>query len=681
MGETVDTMAIDRGLVSLVIAVSGHRELKKGTEEAIKEKIKAVLKQLADCYKHTPVLVITGMAAGADQLAVSVVKDLQQNGYSRQIKYRPVLAMPEEAFLARDFDEVAKVTFHEQMGDVKGHTILPIDAPHTVNQLQNNEMNARTQQFSRLAELLAKSSQLVIAVWDGKPGGAGGTSEVVNRKLGRFKIEESELPLLHSYHRQRLESSSVGLNPLGLGPVYHIRAQRKDEEEASPEQVASWLYPELIADEDKEDDSAAKTPYVNIYLLLDEYNRDVLNGAKKLQTAASEKYEDMVGKAKVAHLTAGMEWVAGIRSWAAALAEYYSKQNSRFLMAALCFLFMAGIGVHLISPWPAADVVFIALYYIGICGFFVVRRFEEGFIEFFARRLKHNSGNDKTLRQETPADKTQIDASTAKPGRDAAVADSNAPLGDEIQVLAMKLRRKHEDYRALSEALRVQYYWLAAGIQEIVAEAYLDKHIGDMAWVRDATSDTLLYVLNGKDNQHDENLLSRDLTQDWISAQLNFYVSRSKKKESRNDAYRWLRRVFFAFGAVGPVVYLLIERYFYCMPNLDPVLKLTEIFSALMILFAVLISNYTELQGFEEESQQYRQAAAIFKRAKKRLKELTTELDEIETAQTVERERRLAKIDEIRDLLRVVGRVALAEHGDWLAMHRGRDLNDRHGAL
>ena len=36
-----------------------------------------------------------------------------------------------------------------------------------------------------------------------------------------------------------------------------------------------------------------------------------------------------------------------------------------------------------------------------------------------------------------------------------------------------RLRRRHEDYRGLAEALRVQFFWIAAGLRDVAAEQYL----------------------------------------------------------------------------------------------------------------------------------------------------------------------------------------------------------------
>ena len=48
------------------------------------------------------------------------------------------------------------------------------------------------------------------------------------------------------------------------------------------------------------------------------------------------------------------------------------------------------------------------------------------------------------------------------------------------------LQNRHQDYRALSEALRVQRAWRAAGIGESVAEHYLRRQKSELDWIRQA---------------------------------------------------------------------------------------------------------------------------------------------------------------------------------------------------
>ena len=58
--------------------------------------------------------------------------------------------------------------------------------------------------------------------------------------------------------------------------------------------------------------------------------------------------------------------------------------------------------------------------------------------------------------------------------------------------------QKHEDYRALSEAYRVQQYLDYAKIRANVSEYYLQKHKGELEWVIYALRATLLKSTSSK---------------------------------------------------------------------------------------------------------------------------------------------------------------------------------------
>ena len=54
---------------------------------------------------------------------------------------------------------------------------------------------------------------------------------------------------------------------------------------------------------------------------------------------------------------------------------------------------------------------------------------------------------------------------------------------------------KHQDYRALAEGQRVQFFWLLAGLDASAGEHYLHKQRTDLDWTRDAIR--ALHVANG----------------------------------------------------------------------------------------------------------------------------------------------------------------------------------------
>ena len=47
-------------------------------------------------------------------------------------------------------------------------------------------------------------------------------------------------------------------------------------------------------------------------------------------------------------------------------------------------------------------------------------------------------------------------------------------------------QNKHQDYRALAEALRIQFFWQVADLPDAVVDHYLRKQRGALEWIRSA---------------------------------------------------------------------------------------------------------------------------------------------------------------------------------------------------
>jgi hypothetical protein len=59
-----------KGTVALVIAITGHRDLFPADEPQLYEDIRQILLEEMTRYSSTPVLLLSGLAEGADRVAV-----------------------------------------------------------------------------------------------------------------------------------------------------------------------------------------------------------------------------------------------------------------------------------------------------------------------------------------------------------------------------------------------------------------------------------------------------------------------------------------------------------------------------------------------------------------------------------------------------------------------------------
>lgn len=207
------------------------------------------------------------------------------------------------------------------------------------------------------------------------------------------------------------------------------------------------------------------------------------------------------------------------------------------------------------------------------------------------------------------------------------------------------LRKCHEDYRALAEALRVQFFWMAAGLPDMAAEQYLPKQSGEMAWIRDAISECALY----RPAKVEHLPLRFRLAHEWVTGQAKYFsktLRHHKKNKMKFEIFAW------AASAVG------IATPLFAFSKSFEGSHVIAAFAAIALWFAALTWLYIERRGFAQEGRQYARMYKLFHDADRALEYLEKKTDYLGSEQTI----------------RELGREALEENGDWLSMHRERKL-------
>jgi hypothetical protein len=217
-----------------------------------------------------------------------------------------------------------------------------------------------------------------------------------------------------------------------------------------------------------------------------------------------------------------------------------------------------------------------------------------------------------------------------------------------------KRRNRHEDYRALAEALRVQFFWMAAGLRDLAAEQYLRKQAPETVWIRDAMSECGLFqcVAGAPTSPVEDIGLRLGLAMNWVEGQANWFLKTHAKIERRKKI---LTRCAIALAALS-----MMEQIAGFIPAIEgtPAGKWTHTIAAVLALWGALIWTYIERRGLAAEARQYARMYDLFSDAALDLKKCESE----------------GSYAEAEHMLRELGREALAENGDWLAMHRERKL-------
>jgi hypothetical protein len=229
-------------------------------------------------------------------------------------------------------------------------------------------------------------------------------------------------------------------------------------------------------------------------------------------------------------------------------------------------------------------------------------------------------------------------------------------------------RKKHEDYRALAEALRVQFFWLAAGIQELAAEFYLSKQTGEMVWVRDAISEVSLESARSGEHPHMSgvNQISLSLARTWVETQVEYFAKKARRYA--RSAQGCNRAAMGIFSLAVGLQLLLTVWYHIIYKNPASLARSAELrhwgfaASALLLGCAGLLRSFSEVKSYAQLGRQCERMYVLFTTA--------SQLLEVDEKQNTDGARRHA-----RDVIRDLGEAALQENAEWMIMHRERRLN------
>jgi hypothetical protein len=253
---------------------------------------------------------------------------------------------------------------------------------------------------------------------------------------------------------------------------------------------------------------------------------------------------------------------------------------------------------------------------------------------------------------------------------------------------------RFQDYRVISEGLRVQVAWKSAGLSDEVERCYLGRQEGDLQWIRMvlryayfAFEDEVVAVAG----------VSSAGTREWIEDQCRFF-SKAPKKQARSlgNIHRVTRGFFLV--AVATTIVTAAMLYIPALPALlahapasiggvgvrDAVLSwwslvpaqvrwleaidaqnrtlLLRLSTAALTMYAAaafLVSNYCDKRAFKQNIKRYDRMIVVFERAKKRLADMG------QAANSPAGER----------IVRELGEEALIENADWLLNRRERPFS------
>jgi hypothetical protein len=226
--------------------------------------------------------------------------------------------------------------------------------------------------------------------------------------------------------------------------------------------------------------------------------------------------------------------------------------------------------------------------------------------------------------------------------------------------------RKYLDYRALAEALRVDFYWELAGVRkefdgEFAHESFLQKQDVELQWIRNAMRAVSLQLAihpSGSINEGFAFTYAHWIGDDLSGAgQMSYYRQRLHRLKHSVHVSERIDRMLLFGGLVLALAFALDVGLRTASIELLP-LHLREQMLwglALVPVYAAIFEIYLNEKADRALIRQYHYMYDLFRLAAEEL--------------------RAAKTNELKlEILRSLGHACLAEHAQWILAHRDKRI-------
>ena len=334
--------------IPIVIGVAGHRDLRKEDIPHLESAVGNIFKELKDMFPDTPLLVISSLAEGADQLVARVALD------EFNAKVIVPLPMPTEEY-QKDFSDSESVKEFNDLLDRAQHFTVPPVQGNTLEEIKSNS-HQRNLQYTQSGAFIVRNCQVLIALWDGvKNDKAGGTAQIV-------QFATSGIPAPY-------EEPGGPLDIFEARYIYHVVTPRKSHE--NPVEKPYTVIAPYTGESDDITKFQKKFQQTNEHLNL--YNRDI----KKHIPFLGQKFEENKGyvipKEDESQLPGQHKIILNFYAASDTLAIFYRDKNTISVKTIFILAVIAVLGfevyAHLLKkPWvlatyPAALLAAFSVYY------------------------------------------------------------------------------------------------------------------------------------------------------------------------------------------------------------------------------------------------------------------------------------------------------------------------------
>ncbi len=578
--EMVLDKASEAEPVPLVVAVTGHRDLVESEIPELRRIVCQFLQSVRENCGTTPVVVMSPLAEGSDQLVASEALKLG-------LRLIAPLPMNVGLYRAGFADDKGRHEF-DRLSDQAEVFELPLLPENTLHSIARPGP-AQDRQYAQLGIYLSAHCHLLLAIWDGKPSERlGGTAQVV-----------------HYHHTDYMPGLTPGrsrarhlISDFESDLVYHVVCSRDRSDGAPRADLKPLESFYLTADPDNPQSAELPRAYRLMFRRTCAFNNDMYKYRRQILQHQTGLLEDAIE----ANVHVRPTKVAALYRTADFLAAHFQVRTHLMLRSTYTLAALMGLAFIFYADLEGFDYmifVFLLLFVLGLVLWLIATKRE--------------------------------------------------------------WQRKYLDYRSLAEGLRVQFYWLLAGVTsqtvtEFAHDNFLQKQEVELGWIRNAMRSSTVGP-----QEIDRGRASRDLEyaiDRWIGdsrmsgeqSQIAYFKHQQDRRLLTHMVTTTLGFVCLSAG-IGVTVFLALRGATLTDPTRDTLLVLMGV----LPLAAAVREAYAHKKADKELIKQYRFMYRLFRNARMQLDAADTDAEK-------------------REVLHALGEAALDEHAEWILVHRGRPL-------
>lgn len=251
------------------MAVTGHRDLREQDVPRLESLVDEFFADLAANYPSSPVLLLSSLAEGADQLAARV-------GLARGMELVVPLPMPLVEYRTDFKTAEARAELDRLLQ--KASRVFVSSGVFGVDVETPGQQDSRSWCYAKVGHYLVQHSHILLALWDGDSAEKlGGTSQVVRQK-------QHGLPFL------RPAGQSL-LDPPESGTVVHIVTPRVSQPDPPHAFEVKRFYPHVAVLTQKEKENS-ETIFLSLLKRADSFNGD----AVRLRSERENEFQESLSR-------------------------------------------------------------------------------------------------------------------------------------------------------------------------------------------------------------------------------------------------------------------------------------------------------------------------------------------------------------------------------------------------